>query len=267
MAHFASCRNEDGLALIDEGGVEVGDRWRFLIVCKDGAYCREDIELKSTHLSTISYGSIVDSSEKKFNEMGLARLRISSGWISEMLNPLSGQTGKIAELVPLLVPLRYRVIIPEGALVRRGIELSSPVVQVIPCGEYVDIIEKKWSDHPSACCVPRLRLLNRTGWISLRTVKGIGNEKKVLDELVVEYVEPTPNDIVTGADTKLLPDDDKTCPESVKLAHAVSELVESGQQKPSDLTDPNMENLLCIVCMVNKISLCIHYKLQLISSG
>jgi hypothetical protein len=207
--------------------------------------------------------------------MGLARLRIPSGWISEMLNPLSGQSGKIAEIIPMFAPLRYRVIINEGCIVRRGIELSSPVVRTIPCGEIVDIIEKRWSDHPSVCCVPRLRLLDKSGWISLRTVKA---ELATLDEAVVEYIGITPLDeseagaaggaaagggggaAAGGGESitaeavektrRFLDIEDKACPESVKVAQAVSEHNESGKL-PQELDEADSEKLLCIVCMVS----------------
>lgn len=231
---------------------------------RDGAYIREGLALTTPHIRTELYGKIIESSERKFNEMGLARLRIPSGWISEMLNPLSGQSGKIAEMIPMLAPLRYRVVIDEGCIVRRGVELSSPVVCTIPCGETVDVIEKRWSDHPSVCCVPRLRLLDKSGWISLRTVKA---ELGILDDAVVEYIGITPLDEFEAAAAggggggsitaeavektrRLLDNEDKACPESVKVAQAVSEHVESGKP-PQELDETDSEKLLCIVCMVS----------------
>ena len=174
-----------------------------------------------------------------------------------MLNPLSGQSGKIAEMIPMLAPLRYRVIIREGCIVRRGVELSSPIVCTLAYGELVDVIEKRWSDHPSACCVPRLRLLDKSGWISLRIVKvDIG----CLDEAVVEYVGVTPLDAVgAGGITaeavektrRALDREDKACPDSVQVAQAVSEHVESGKS-PQELSEADAEKLLCIICMVNR---------------
>jgi hypothetical protein len=67
--------------------------WRYRVVCEDGAYVRSGLELSSRHLYTIQHNSVVEVMERCVNNQGLARLRTSDGWISEMLNPLSGQVG------------------------------------------------------------------------------------------------------------------------------------------------------------------------------
>lgn len=65
--------------------------WRYKVVCEDGAFVRTGLELSSRHLYTIPHNSVIDVSERCINNQGLARLRTNDGWISEMLNPLSGQ--------------------------------------------------------------------------------------------------------------------------------------------------------------------------------
>ena len=56
-----------------------------------------------------------------------------------MLNPLSGQRGPVVEIVKLLRPLLYRVVLPDGAVVRRTVELASSQVKTVPAGETVEV--------------------------------------------------------------------------------------------------------------------------------
>jgi hypothetical protein len=69
----------------------------------------------------------------------------AGGWISEALNPLSGQRGAVVELVPMIAPLRYIVVANDGAVVTRGVELASTYIKVLPCGTTVDVCAKKVS--------------------------------------------------------------------------------------------------------------------------
>ncbi|EKU20340.1 hypothetical protein NGA_2113000, partial [Nannochloropsis gaditana CCMP526] len=142
--------------------------FHYRVVCEDGAYVRAGLELSSRHLYTIGSQSTIEVLERCVNNQGLARLRTRDGWISEMLNPLSGQRGPIVELVPLQHPLKFRITFPDGALVRSGIELSSGVVGTIPAGQEIVVTEKRFSDTPSYRCVPRLKLADGLGWISMR---------------------------------------------------------------------------------------------------
>jgi len=202
---------QDGFIVLAEGDYTIGAFWRFRITCNQGAFVRRGLELTSEHLKTERFGSIVESSERKFNAQGLARLKVSSGWVSEELNPLSGQSGKILEIVPLIAPLRYRVILAEGCIVRYGLELSSAIVRTIPKGEYVDICEKKWTDHPSANCIPRLRLLDKSGWISLRINKPFPEDLKI-----VELAGLTPAEIIEALELQRKAESAaKLAPESV----------------------------------------------------
>lgn len=65
--------------------------FNYCVVCEDGAYVRAGLELSSRHIYTIGSQSVVEVTERCINNQGLARLRTADGWISEMLNPLSGQ--------------------------------------------------------------------------------------------------------------------------------------------------------------------------------
>lgn len=95
--------------------------------------------------------------ERRINDAGLPRLKIAEGWISEVLNPLSGQRGPVVEIVRLLQPLRYRVILEDGAVVRRTVELASSQVRTIQYGEIVNVSAKQFSDLGNRC-VQRLKL-------------------------------------------------------------------------------------------------------------
>ena len=124
-------------------------RWRYRVVCSGGAYVRGGLELSSPHIYTLAHQAIMEVHERRVNEQGLARLRTDDGWISEHLNPLSGQRGPIVELVPVVANLKYRVVLQEGAVVRETVELSSPIVKVIQCGETMTISGKQFSNHPA----------------------------------------------------------------------------------------------------------------------
>lgn len=78
------------------------------------------------------------------------------------------QRGPIVEQVPMERPLRFLVVYGGGALVRSGVELSSSVVGTIPAGSTIIVTEKRFSNTPSYRCVPRLKLRDGSGWISMR---------------------------------------------------------------------------------------------------
>jgi hypothetical protein len=155
----------------------------YRVVCDDGAYVRAGLELSSRHLYTVGSQSLVEITERCVNAQGLARLRTADGWISEMLNPLSGQRGPIVEQLPLEQPLKFRIVFPGGALVRSGVELSSSVVGTIPAGQEIVVTEKRFSNTPSYRCVPRLKLGDGSGWISLRINSPPPNDTPVVELL------------------------------------------------------------------------------------
>eukprot|EP00635_Sarcinochrysidales_sp_CCMP3193_P014062 CAMPEP_0118899848 /NCGR_PEP_ID=MMETSP1166-20130328/6224_1 /TAXON_ID=1104430 /ORGANISM="Chrysoreinhardia sp, Strain CCMP3193" /LENGTH=580 /DNA_ID=CAMNT_0006838979 /DNA_START=106 /DNA_END=1848 /DNA_ORIENTATION=+ len=163
---------------------QLGWSWRFVVVCRDGAFVREGLELASAHLYTLQKNAVFVVHERRVNEQGLTRLRTDDGWISEDLNPLSGQRGPIVVPLPVAEALEYRVVLDDGAVVRETVELSSAIVQVVPRGDRVVVDDKQFSDHPQLHCVPRLRLVAPVrGWISQRL-----NREPPDDLAVVELV-------------------------------------------------------------------------------
>ncbi len=154
------------------GGALMGARWRFRVVCSDGAFVREGTGLTSTHICVLPYLSIVEVEERCINSQSLPRLLLNSlgqkrGWISEVLNPLSGQRGQVVELIPMIAPLRYGVSLPIGAAIRSSTELGSRFIRKARCGETVIVHAKRFSDFPHNCCLQRLRTSDG-GWISVR---------------------------------------------------------------------------------------------------
>ncbi len=106
-----------------------------------------------------------------------------SGWVSEALNPLSGQRGKIIQSIPFPVPALYRVTLTDGAVIRSGIELSSPQIGHAPIGSILTVVGRAYSEHPADRCLERLKLAGSGGWVSVRL-----NRSPPRDYLVVELV-------------------------------------------------------------------------------
>lgn len=163
--------------------------WLWRVTCLDGAFVRQGLELDSDHLFTLSYGSLVPVRARSVNEMGLCRLQVNlpnlpcGGWVSELLNPLSGQRGQIIQQLPFPVPILYRVILSEGAVIRKGKELSSQEVRKAAPGSILKVVGRAFSNYPEALCVERLRLAGDEGWISLRL-----NVRPPNNQMVVELV-------------------------------------------------------------------------------
>ena len=209
--------------------------WSWRVCCPDGAFVRNGLELTSTHVDTIPYGSFVRVVRKTINGMGLSRLKIEavlgieqpfnqipsevgdrddsssvgtigpstcngedigsdeeerqqqtrviSGWISEALNPLSGQSGFVVQPSPFPVPALYKVTLSGGAVIRDQIELSSAQIGHAPQGTLLTIVGRAYSQHPMDQCIERLRLAGGGGWVSVRL-----NRPPPRDELVLELV-------------------------------------------------------------------------------
>ena len=159
-------------------------QWLWRVTCVDGAYVREGLDLSTSHIGTIPYGALVHVRGKTLNNMGLSRLQVAAtiphdrlgtveiqGWCSEFLNPLSGQRGAIVQPLPFCVPAIYKVALPTAAVIRSGIELSSPDIGFAPSGAIVTVTGRAYSEHPTERCIERLRLTGDGGWISLRLNK------------------------------------------------------------------------------------------------
>lgn len=168
------------------------NEWLWRVICPDGAFVRGGLELNSSHITTIPYGAIVKVNRKTVNEMGLSRLRIDyidvlgsriEGWVSEVLNPLSGQRGPVLQPLPFPVPALYRVTLPEGAVIRSGVELSSTELRIAPPGSILKVTGRAYSEHPMDWCIERLRLAGGGGWVSVRL-----NRPPPCDNLVVDLI-------------------------------------------------------------------------------
>eukprot|EP00557_Chaetoceros_sp_GSL56_P005893 CAMPEP_0176503628 /NCGR_PEP_ID=MMETSP0200_2-20121128/15469_1 /TAXON_ID=947934 /ORGANISM="Chaetoceros sp., Strain GSL56" /LENGTH=849 /DNA_ID=CAMNT_0017902941 /DNA_START=1262 /DNA_END=3811 /DNA_ORIENTATION=+ len=90
------------------------------------------------------------------------------GWISEALNPLSGQSGPIVHPIPFPVPALYRVTLPDGAVIRKDIELSSCHIGHAPYDTVLNVVGRAYSQHPMDRCIQRLKLAGGGGWISVK---------------------------------------------------------------------------------------------------
>lgn len=108
---------------------------------------------------------------------------IVRGWISEALNPLSGQRGPVAQPLPFPVPALYRVLLPAGAVIRSDVELSSSSIGHAPAGAILRVTGRAFSEHPMDQCIERLRLAGGGGWVSVRL-----NRPSPLNELVLELI-------------------------------------------------------------------------------
>ena len=178
--------------------------------CPDGALIRDGLELTAAHVKTVPHGSFVKVTGKTVNSMGLGRLRVEAvimdeqndtsssadvddrnaeasqtvrGWISEALNPLSGQRGPVVQPLPLPAPIQCRVVYAEGATIRSGVELSSAEVGHAPAGTVLAVVGRAFSEYPTDNCIERLKLAGGAGWISARL-----NRPPPLDESLVELV-------------------------------------------------------------------------------
>ncbi|KAL3904939.1 MAG: hypothetical protein SGILL_009876, partial [Bacillariaceae sp.] len=213
-----ACLSLDGYALMAPGLASSylqPETWLWRVTCPAGAFVREGLDLSTQHRDTIPYGSLVRVTRRCINNQGLSRLRTHGtipiamaipqentqqqqdphihssseerrvdGWCSELLNPLSGQRGIIAQPLPFPVPAIYRVTLPIGAVVRRDVELSSPQVGTVPFGSEVKVIARAFSEHPVDRCIERLQLAGGAGWISVRL-----NRSPPDDDMVVELVD------------------------------------------------------------------------------
>ena len=105
------------------------------------------------------------------------------GWISEVLNPLSGQTGPVVQSIPCPVPAQFRVTLPVGAVIRQGLELSSNQIGHAPFGSILNIVGRAYSQHSMDRCIQRLKLAGGGGWVSAKLNRQTsGDQLSVLEE-------------------------------------------------------------------------------------
>eukprot|EP00547_Thalassionema_nitzschioides_P001743 CAMPEP_0194216204 /NCGR_PEP_ID=MMETSP0156-20130528/18512_1 /TAXON_ID=33649 /ORGANISM="Thalassionema nitzschioides, Strain L26-B" /LENGTH=550 /DNA_ID=CAMNT_0038944915 /DNA_START=262 /DNA_END=1915 /DNA_ORIENTATION=+ len=174
--------------------------WFWRVTCRDGAYLREGLELDSKYLTTLTYGSFFRVTGKVINQQGLSRLfvhasvgeqregtlRTLKGWISEYLNPKSGQQGAVAQPMPFPVPALYKVVLPMGATIRCGIELSTVPIGHAPVGSTLTVVGRAFSQHPIDKCIERLKLAGNGGWISLRLCEHAPDNDFVVQQVGID---------------------------------------------------------------------------------
>ena len=196
--------------------------WLWRVTCQpDGAYIRRGLELVTEHLGTLSYGMVCEVEKKVVNGMGLNRLQIEaylekkkkkenhtdggesepnddnddvdtfgmkkySGYISEFLNPLSGQRGNVVEQIPFPVPAQYKVTHSKGCVIRSGVELSTTQIGFAPPGSILSIVGRSYSDHPGHNCIERLKLAGGGGWISVTLNKRPPGNETLVEMLGVD---------------------------------------------------------------------------------
>lgn len=173
------------------------DCWYWRVTCATGAYVRQGLDLTSTYIATIPHGSLVQVRTRSVNSMGIPRLQVAAwvdtnavkinhtgdnrevqreqrriqlveGWCSEILNPVSGQSGSIARPLALPVPMICRVAVHPYAIIREGKEPSSLDLGRAPEGSVVTVTKRSFSEHPPEQSLVRLQLAGKGGWVSLR---------------------------------------------------------------------------------------------------
>ena len=133
------------------------------IVYGSGAPVRSGLELSSSIVEIIPKGFIIKVSEEAFNSQGTRRLRIADGrgWTSAQ--DIDGRN------VALFISHKlFTVVYSSGALVRSGLELSSPAVTTLPKGSHIEISEEVVNSNG----IQRLKLADGRGWTSLRDTEG-----------------------------------------------------------------------------------------------
>jgi len=254
------------------------DGWAWRVVCRDGAFIRNGLDLLSDHKCTIPHGSLVRVSSRTINTYGLSRLMIRAkntsaqgaavitstettlikpshgnedGWASEMLNPLSGQRGSIIEPLSFPVPMIFKVILSGGAVVRSTKELSSPEIRVAQPGELLRVISRAFSEHPKDCCLERLQIAGNGGWISAYL-----NCAPPLNHPVVELIsedsdfEPTnPGVYHLMASLECMKQLEKyDTPERAKFGNINS----GGKQEKNPMGRGSQGEQLCLVCLTEE---------------
>ena len=171
--------------------------WMWRVTCSSGAFVRNGLELNTQHIQTVPFGSCLQVTRKVINGMGLPRLQIhttledeevehdnSEGWISEFLNPLSGQRGPISQPIPFPLPALFQVTLADGAIIRADVELSSSQIGLAPVNTILTVVARAFSDHPQESCIERLKLAgHHGGWVSIRL-----NKPPPLNEPILEFI-------------------------------------------------------------------------------
>jgi len=108
------------------------------------------------------------------------------GWVSEALNPLSGQSGPIVQPMPFPVPILYRVTLIDGAVIRSDVELSSSQIGHAPMNAVLNVVGRAYSNHPQDQCIERLKLAGGGGWVSVRLNRAPPRDHIVLEKVGID---------------------------------------------------------------------------------
>lgn len=74
---YVDVADESGYLLVAKGGADAGAKWRYRIVCRDGAFVREGVELTSRNLFNLPCQSIVEVSV-----MAPELCRVAASWVA-----------------------------------------------------------------------------------------------------------------------------------------------------------------------------------------
>ena len=141
--------------------------------------CEGESTINGNHVSSQDQSP----EDNSINAFGMTKV---SGWISEFLNPLSGQRGPVVASVPFPCPALYRVTFPEGVVIRSGVELSTSQIGYAPSGSILSIVGRAYSDHPRHHCIERLRLAGGGGWISSQLNKEPPNNQQLVEMIDID---------------------------------------------------------------------------------
>lgn len=211
-----ACLSVDGYPLLAPGTPEayvnsnIGS-WIWRVTCPYGAFVRKGLDLQTAHTRTLPYGNLIRVQQRCINDQGLSRLLACGnaprgpitngtannnnnntpewfqGFCSELLNPLSGQQGVVAQPLPFPVPAIYKVVLAGGAVIRKEVDLMSSQCGIAPVGSTVKVVARAFSEHPVEQCIERLKLAGNRGWISVKL-----NRPPPRDKSVVELVSVDP---------------------------------------------------------------------------
>ena len=69
MVGWVPVADSVGYVLLAKGGADTGVKWRYRVVCRDGAFVRHGIELTSAFLFNLPWHSVVEVSLRTYSTM------------------------------------------------------------------------------------------------------------------------------------------------------------------------------------------------------
>jgi hypothetical protein len=135
--------------------------WIVRIVNPGGATVRNGVEIDlAEQVRNIPVGTLVEAFDRVVTREGIPRLQIRDGWISERLR--GGDEDPVVEVLREIpkAPIKYRIKRQEGAMVRRGAELDTEPVGLIPCNTIITVTERRRIPDGTM----RLKIVNPKEW-------------------------------------------------------------------------------------------------------